>query len=230
MYCLLYMKINAVNELGSVSARLIVIASRARLPSYNPRVFTLSWWVLKNLRALEPLDRFALPPPGKSWTFTWNYMNIPMWTWYSIRHTNNFYRPQRSCGKVIIFTSVCQEFCPRGWGWVSASVHAGIHPPGRHPPGRHPPPNSRRLLQRTVRILLECILVLTTFCGRNFINHIWIKITTIATSKLPIYFPSFELIEWLCKSGLWFIILLYNEHIPALNDGSTPWVWQPTNW
>ena len=33
-----------------------------------------------------------------------------------------------------IFTSVCQEFCPRGGGW-SASVHAGIH----HPLGRHPP-------------------------------------------------------------------------------------------
>ena len=126
-------------------------SNRGRLLSYNPRVFTLSWWVLKNLRALEPLDRFALPPPGKSWTFTWNYMNIPRWTCDSIRHTNNFYRPQRSCGKVIMFTSVCQEFCPRGWRWVSASVHAGIHPPprqtspradtppadGTHPNGMH---------------------------------------------------------------------------------------------
>ena len=34
----------------------------------------------------------------------------------------------------------------------------GKHPPlGKHSPGRHPP--SRRLLLRTVRILLECILV-----------------------------------------------------------------------
>ena len=55
---------------------------------------------------------------------------------------------------------------------VSASVHAGIHP---LPLGRHPPladtshgqtvilrqqtPPCRRLLQRTLRILLECILV-----------------------------------------------------------------------
>ena len=31
------------------------------------------------------------------------------------------------------------------------------HPPGRYPPGQTHP--SRRLLQRTVRILLECILV-----------------------------------------------------------------------
>ena len=33
---------------------------------------------------------------------------------------------------------------------------------GRHPPGRQPPPTprpSRRLLQQTVRLLLECILV-----------------------------------------------------------------------
>ena len=47
---------------------------------------------------------------------------------------------------------------------VSTSVHAGIHHPlGRHPPADTPPP-SRRLLQRTVRILLECILVQTLFC------------------------------------------------------------------
>ena len=31
-------------------------------------------------------------------------------------------------GQVNIFTSMCQEFCPRG-GRVSASVHAGIHTP-----------------------------------------------------------------------------------------------------
>ena len=51
----------------------------------------------------------------------------------------------------------------------------GRHPPGRHPPGKHPPPSQihtpsgqtppslvsppGRPLQRTVRILLECILV-----------------------------------------------------------------------
>ena len=54
-------------------------------------------------------------------------------------------------GQGNIFTSVCQEFCPQG-GRVSASVHAGIHPPGSRPPdqahtpradpprpGTHPP-------------------------------------------------------------------------------------------
>ena len=40
----------------------------------------------------------------------------------------------------------------------SASVHAGIPPP----PREQTPPSGRRLLLRTVRILLECILVSTT--------------------------------------------------------------------
>ena len=47
--------------------------------------------------------------------------------------------------------------------WVDTPL--GRHPPGRHPMDRHPPGQiptnpSRRLLQRTVRILLECILAL----------------------------------------------------------------------
>ena len=46
----------------------------------------------------------------------------------------NFYHPQRSCGKAMfLHMSVTLS---RG---VSASVHAGIHPPGRHPPGQTPP-------------------------------------------------------------------------------------------
>ena len=73
------------------------------------------------------------------------------------------YRPQQSCGKVIFSEAYVKDSVHRG---VSASVHARIHthpwappPPSRHLPlGRHPPP-SRRLLLRTVRILLECILV-----------------------------------------------------------------------
>ena len=82
----------------------------------------------------------------------------------------NFYRPQTKFAKVI-FSQV--------------SVHGGVcpiacwdtqPPPGRHPfpfadtplgrhtlsPGKTPP--SRRLLQRTVRILLECILVFFWNC------------------------------------------------------------------
>ena len=82
------------------------------------------------------------------------------------------YRPQQSC-KGYVFTLVCLST------GVSASVHAGIPPPEQTPPGtplgpgtppgtRHPP-CSRQLLLRTVRILLECILVLLCvwFCNSN---------------------------------------------------------------
>ena len=75
------------------------------------------------------------------------------------------YRPQTKLRKGNVFTSVCQEFCPQG----GCTPHLlGRHPPrqtppGRQPLGRHPPPGksppSRLLLQWTVRILLECILV-----------------------------------------------------------------------
>ena len=39
-----------------------------------------------------------------------------------------FYRPQQSCGKVMFLNMSVILFT---WG-VYASVHAGIHPPGRH--------------------------------------------------------------------------------------------------
>ena len=53
-----------------------------------------------------------------------------------------FYRPQRSYGKVMFSHASVIQFTDGG---VSAPVHAGRHP--------------LRPLQRTVRILLECILV-----------------------------------------------------------------------
>ena len=65
--------------------------------------------------------------------------------------------------RLCFYTSL--SFCPQGRG-MSAPVHAGIHPRAdtprqTHTPGRHP--TSRRLLLRTVRILLECILVNNSF-------------------------------------------------------------------
>ena len=87
------------------------------------------------------------------------------WPWRGEFSTfSHFYRPQRSCGKVmfsqasvILFTGVCVWQTPP---W------ADTPPPGRQPLGRHlpadTPPPSRRLLQWTVRILLECILVQTS--------------------------------------------------------------------
>ena len=62
------------------------------------------------------------------------------------------YRPQMKLRKGNVFTSVYQEFYPQG----------ACTPPWAGTPLADPPPN-RRLLQRTVRILLECILVLFCF-------------------------------------------------------------------
>ena len=94
----------------------------------------------------------------------------------TINSVSYFYRPQRSCGKVMFLHLSVILFTG---GWVS-----GRHPPprqtlpllGRHPPRQTPPPRadtnppgrhlplgghpspSRRPLQRTVRILLECTI------------------------------------------------------------------------
>ena len=61
---------------------------------------------------------------------------------------------KRSLGQSNIFIGVCQEFCSQGG--VSASVHAGIHPPlgSRHPveqtpPREQMPPRSRHPLEQT---------------------------------------------------------------------------------
>ena len=68
---------------------------------------------------------------------------------------------KRSCGKVMLLhLSVSHSV----HGGVSASVHAGIHPPGQTPLWTDNRP-CRRLLQRTVRILVDCILVPTINCN-----------------------------------------------------------------
>ena len=71
-----------------------------------------------------------------------------------------------------VFISMCQEFCSQG-GQVHTPLGRQADPPGRCAPpwadappwqtptlGQTPPPPHRRLLQKTVCILLECILVL----------------------------------------------------------------------
>ena len=87
----------------------------------------------------------------------------PLWTEFLTHACENITFPQRSC-EGYVFTPVLSVH------GGSASVLAGIPPPPEQtpprplprdqgPPGsRHPP--SRRLLLRTVRILLECILVI----------------------------------------------------------------------
>ena len=45
-----------------------------------------------------------------------------------------------------------------------------VHPRQVHPPGQVHPPSSRRLLLRTVRILLECILVTCTLTLSSWLS------------------------------------------------------------
>ena len=97
----------------------------------------------------------------------------PQW-WGALTY---YYRPQRSCGKVMFLHlsvshsvhRVCVGQPPLRQTYPS--MHWGRHPPGQTYPsmhwGRHIPvctvadtPTPRRPLQRTVRILMECILVL----------------------------------------------------------------------
>ena len=76
------------------------------------------------------------------------------------------YRPQTKLRKGNVLTSVCQEFCPWGEGSVHPltdtprQIPPGRHTPGRHPLSRHPLADTPTKMQQTVRILLECILVL----------------------------------------------------------------------
>ena len=117
---------------------------------------------------------------------------LVVWGSYStvkvLQMTQHFYRQQTKLRKGNVFTTVCQEFCPRGvytslWADTSLARHIPMQTspwpdtPGadtslaRHPLaiysslGRHPhsPPPARWLLQQTVRILLECILVFYYF-------------------------------------------------------------------
>ena len=81
-----------------------------------------------------------------------------------------------------MFSQACVKNSVHKGGGVSASVDTGIHtpqadtpwaanvcwdtqPPKQTPPGR--PPLPRRSLQRTVRILLECIVVLKVVDEEN---------------------------------------------------------------
>ena len=98
---------------------------------------------------------------------------------------NFYYRPQRSC-EGYVFTLVCHSVHRGGvclsecWDTTTPREQAPPqeqapldqvppgtrHPPRtRHPPGpgTPPPPGQRQLLLRTVRILLECILVQNKF-------------------------------------------------------------------
>ena len=194
-------------------------------------------------------------------TFLFSFMSIPLYS---------FCRPQRSWGQGNVFTPVCHSVhwgrgclpqCMLGytplWAdtlpWVDTpqadAPSLGRQPPlGRHPlPGRHPPPTSRRLLQRAIRILLECILVFASFCVISFlfvflifgilswfcsnvlfsfsiIFSIWIKFNPLGPLRLPTPQPLFPIPTSvqaeppLCVSAAFKANLLYHRSILLIQD------------
>ena len=105
--------------------------------------------------------------------------NFAHWVAVSYIDSTHFYRPQRSCGKVI-FSQVCVKnsvhreggacmaggVCGRRYAWQGGMCGGGHAW------------QEKRQLQRTVCILLECILVLTLLSQRA-----QCKRTLIVTSK-----------------------------------------------
>ena len=111
---------------------------------------------------------------------------------YFLKKARHFYNFIESKQRVIItarkrsgnfFRSVCQEFCPQGgglllgrvccqgsaWSGGGSLLLGGCLVPGGVPGGDPP----GRLLLRAVRILLECILVVTVVTERHrFINSV----------------------------------------------------------
>ena len=105
-------------------------------------------WVCRHGRRYYPRRRFHFVSSHLRWTCFW--------------FRKYLYRPQRSCGKVIL-SQACVKNSVRGGvclgaRWDTPPGQTPPAPPGRFPLDRHLP--TRRLLQRMVRILLECILVL----------------------------------------------------------------------
>ena len=106
-----------------------------------------------------------------------------------------YYRPQRSCGKVIFLQASVSHSVHRGEGrGVSDRYHPLQTPPWADTPqadtllGRHRPAQCMlgytppwRPLQRTVRILLECILVIKT--GHKLPKHYVMKISVYQKSS-----------------------------------------------
>ena len=75
---------------------------------------------------------------------------LPLVDFFTVRNS--------TCGKVM-FSQARVKNCVQGAGaCLPWGAGGGVHPSSRHPSGPPPLPQ-RRPLQRTVRILLECILV-----------------------------------------------------------------------
>ena len=80
----------------------------------------------------------------------------------------------------------------------------GRYPPGRHPLGRHPredtlprqtPPPRQTLLQRTVRILLECILVVEML-SVSYIKWTLKQEMYFISDSIRITFSTYSTFKW----------------------------------
>ena len=117
------------------------------------------------------------------------------------------YHPQTKLGKGNVFTPVCNSVYRRCTPPGRHTSSLGRHPLGRHLPRRHTPswqtppgrhtPRQTPPLQRTIRILLECILVskCTELCEESRTS---VKKSLLAIDSLC-YFLS---CCWLVKSQL----------------------------
>ena len=102
-------------------------------------------------------NRKIYKPKG---TITLEYFHENKLTNFSIIYIfRHFYRPQSRCGKVMF--SLASVFLFTGEGvWQTPPLGRPLSLGRQPPPGKHPLPQ-QRLLQRTVRILLEmhsCII------------------------------------------------------------------------
>ena len=115
-----------------------------------------------------------------------------------------------------VFTSVCQEFCP----WWGCTPPWEDNPPSADtsradtPPEQTPPPPSRRLLQQTVRILLECILVRSLIDSDCFL--LWSnnsKVLVVGWGGRLLFLPNlYTKHEWSCLKS------------DTFNNGSRMWL------
>ena len=140
--------------------------------------------ILVKYRKLEATSLLCFAFASHKCTFArlksvWN-RHCGLWLWGKRKMFSRhpfFNRPQTSC-EGYVFTGVCLSTgggvsAPEGFAWVGVSAWWGVSVPGgvSAPGGVYcraecllcteaaPPPRERQLLLRTVRILLECILV-----------------------------------------------------------------------
>ena len=108
-----------------------------------------------------------------------------VWNCYHLRVTNfqrlNIITVRNSSCRKVMFSQAC----------VKNSFQGGVcpiacwdNPQGRHPSLGWPPPPTRWPLQRTVRILQECILVLEIFLSFPCLTRLFFKISFVSKPLL----------------------------------------------